>query len=229
MTDETRILTVEHQGRTAARLDAVKRSPAHRQQLALGASFAREAKWEIPRLYGAVEDERRAVREGLGLADISARGKIDLRGSIDAAAARLPSTEDAVLARISRRWALVLTTPAGLARGLSVLEAAAQPSVLVTEASSIYAGFALVGPRVPEFLLRLTAIDPFELIARTCVAAQMLKVPVVLVRRDLPRIVVEAYLPSEYGRYAWESLMVIGAPLGVRPVGWDALRAEGWV
>ncbi len=100
--------------------------------------------------------------------------------------------------------------------------------MLVTEASSIYAAFALVGPGVPEFMLRLTTLDPSVLSPGACLAAQMIKTPSVLVRRALPRIVVEAYLPSEYGRYAWESLMRLGAPLGVRPVGWKALRAEGW-
>jgi hypothetical protein len=49
-----------------------------------------------------------------------------------------------------------------------------------------------------------------------------------MVRRDLPMPVLEIYVATEYARYAWEALSGVVAGLGGAPVGWQALRAEGW-
>jgi glycine cleavage system aminomethyltransferase T len=49
-----------------------------------------------------------------------------------------------------------------------------------------------------------------------------------MVRRDLPLPVLEVYVATEYARYAWEALASVVAGVGGAPVGWQALRAEGW-
>ena len=229
MSDESQVLTAERPSDTgSSRFAPVMRSPLTEHHRRLNAQLAPEDGWELPRNYGDVERERRAIRHGLGIADITARGKIDIRGAVDSSLARLPQTHGAQLARLSRDWALVLTPAAGLEPSLQLIEQSADRATMVTDATSIYAGIALLGPRVADLLLRLTVIDPTELAPGHSVATQVLRIPAILLRRDLTVMTVEAYLASEFGRYAWESVFTVGHPLEPQPVGWDALRAEGW-
>ena len=203
--------------------DAVLRSPVHRQHVARGARFVRESGWDLPAGYAAIDAERRIIRDGLALADITARGKADLRGSIGDLRARVPLPEDAVFARLTSTWALVLAPPGAIQGWIPMAEQAAGESTMVTDASSVYAGFVLLGERVDDLLSRLTPVDLSHIEPGVALGAQLLKIPSIVVRGDRA---VEVYVGSEYGRYAWESLLTIGHPLGLEPVGWDALRAE---
>ena len=229
MSDTTETLTADRPSSDAPPRPApVMRSPIaphHRRQ---GATLAIEDGWEVAHRYQDVDRERAAIREGLAIADITARGKIDVRGAVDSALASLPQTLGATLARISRHWALVVTPPAGLAGALTVLSGTASRGTTLTDATSIYAGIALLGPRVPELLSRLIATDPSSLRPGHCLATQMLRLPAILLRRDLPAMLVEAYVPSEFASYAWESIFAVAQPLAPEPAGLDALRAEGW-
>jgi glycine cleavage system aminomethyltransferase T len=204
------------------------RSPinaVHQQQ---GAALSLADGWEVPRRYRDLEREGAAIRGNLGIADITARGKIDLRGPIDSALASLPYIEDTTTARLSRSWALIMTPPAALPASLEVITRSAPAGSTVTDATSIYASIALLGPRVDDLLLRLITIDPSVLKPGRCLATQMLRVPAIVVRRELPVSVVETYVAAELGRYVWEALFEIARPLAPEPVGWDALQAEGW-
>jgi len=229
MSDEPQVLTAERPAATPKSSSGpVMRSPMNEIHRRLGGELIVQSGWELPRQYQDIELERRTIREGLGIADITARGKIDVRGAVESSLAALPQTRGATLARISRSWALVLTPGAGLTGAIETLSASADKKTMITDATSIYAGIALLGPGVPELLLRLTAIDPSELSPGDAVATQLLRIPAVLLRRELPIIAVEAYVPSEFGRYAWESIFEVAQPLGPEPVGWDALMAGGW-
>jgi glycine cleavage system aminomethyltransferase T len=229
MSDEPQLLTAERPSETRpSRFAPVMRSPLTEQHRRLGAQLAVQDGWELPRSYGAVDRERQAIREGLGIADITARGKIDIRGAVDSSLARLPQTRGALLARLSRDWALVLTPPSGLEPSLQLMDHSADRAAMVTDATSIYAGIALLGPRVPDLLLRLSGMDPATLTPGASAATQMLRIPAILLRRDLPVMIVEAYVASEFARYAWEAVFAVGHPLDPILVGWDALQAEGW-
>src|SRR5436190_4125788 len=160
---------------TAATFDPVKRSPSHHQHAALGARFAREAGWDVPSDYGSVDDERQAVTEGAAVADVTARGKVDLRGDLAPAIASLAGRRALVpgavlaegtrdggfhLARVSSRWALALCRPDSLERCLAHAEGATGGGeAMATDVTSLYAGFALFGPGAVGVLSRLTAFD----------------------------------------------------------------------
>ena len=58
----------------------MKQSPLHSHHAQLGATFEEVAGWEVPAHYGDVAAEHRAVREAVGLADLSHRGKIRVTG-----------------------------------------------------------------------------------------------------------------------------------------------------
>lgn len=229
MSDVTEVLTTDRP--SAASPQAwlpVMRSPINAIHLQHGGRLSRSDGWEIPRDYGDLERERAAIREGLGLADITARGKLDIRGAVDTALGTLPQTHGAALARVSRNWALVLTPPAGLGASLELMKRAAGSETMVTDATSIYAGIALLGPRVDDLLLRLIGIDPATLRPGDCLATQMLRVPAILLRRELPLNIVETYVPAEFARYAWDAVFEVARPLAPEAVGWDGLQAEGW-
>ncbi|GBC78436.1 Aminomethyltransferase [bacterium HR08] len=56
------------------------RTPFSAWEEALGAQFQEEAGWLIPFVYSTVEEEHRAVREAVGVLDLTARGRILVRG-----------------------------------------------------------------------------------------------------------------------------------------------------
>ncbi|HEV2013101.1 MAG TPA: hypothetical protein VGR77_04360 [Candidatus Dormibacteraeota bacterium] len=228
MSDTPEVLTADRPAATLSRPAPVMRSSISDHHQQRGAQLTVEDGWEVPRLYQDVERERAAIREGLAIADITARGKIDVRGSVDSALASLPQTRGAALARISRNWALVFTPPAGLAGALTLIESLANRETMVTDATSIYAGIVLLGPRVPDLLSRLITADASRLFPGDCLATQLLRLPAILLRRELPVMAVETYVPSEFARYAWEAIFEAARPLAPEAAGLDALRAEGW-
>ena len=205
--------------------EPLRRSPLARLHQGLGAATDREAGWELVAHYGDEAAEGTTLREAVGLADVTARGKIDVRGAIDGA---LSSAGDALTARISPEWALVLTEPGGEEVLVPKMEPAAGPGAMVTDATHLFAGLALAGPALPEALERLTSWDPATLKPGAATGAPIADVRAVLVRRDLDVPVLEAFVATEFARYAWEAVLDAARRTGGRPVGWNALRAKGW-
>jgi glycine cleavage system aminomethyltransferase T len=205
--------------------EPVRRSPLARIHEGLGAVVDREAGWELVAHYGHESVEGAAVKDAVGLADVTARGKIDVRGGIDGA---LSSAGDALAGRISPEWALVLTEPGGEEVLVPKLESAAGSGAMVTDATHLFAGFALAGPSLPEVLERLTSWDPASLKPGSATGAPIADVRAVVVRRDLDVPVLEAYVATEFARYAWEAVLDAVRRTGGAPVGWNALRAQGW-
>lgn len=58
----------------------MKRSRLHDQHLTAGAAMAETAGWEMPVHYGDPAAEHRSVRQGVGLTDLSQRGKVRVTG-----------------------------------------------------------------------------------------------------------------------------------------------------
>ncbi|MBV9278771.1 MAG: (2Fe-2S)-binding protein, partial [Chloroflexi bacterium] len=61
-------------------LEPERLTPLHRRHLELGAEMMDAGQWKRPRVYTSIEEECRAVRERVGLIDVSTLGKIDLKG-----------------------------------------------------------------------------------------------------------------------------------------------------
>jgi hypothetical protein len=98
----------------------------------------------------------------------------------------------------------------------------------VTDATHLFAGFALAGPGIADVIERATSWDLATLAPGEATGAPIVEIPALMARRDLVAPVLEAYVGTEYGRYAWETLSALVVGLGGEPVGWQALRAEGW-
>jgi glycine cleavage system aminomethyltransferase T len=205
--------------------EAIRRSPLSRMHADLGAVLEDEAGWELVASYGDEADERARVRDGIGMVDVTPRGKVDVRGSLEDA---LSAAGDVLTARIADDWALVLAEPGGEEVLVPKLESAAGPGAMVTDATHLFVGFALAGPALGDVLARLTSWDPASLVAGEATGAPIADVRAVVARRDLEVPVLEAYVAAEFARYAWETVLDAVRRTGGGPVGWRALRAEGW-
>jgi len=205
--------------------EPIRRSPLARSHAALGAVADREAGWELVADYGDEAAERATLREGVAVADITARGKIDVRGSIEGA---LSGAGDVLTARIADDWSVLLCEPGGEDVLVPKLESAAGARAMVTDATHLFVGFALAGPELPQVLARLTSWDPASLAAGEATGAPIGDIRAVVVRRQLPLPMLETYVATEFARYAWETVLEAVRRAGGSPVGWRALRAEGW-
>jgi sarcosine oxidase gamma subunit len=99
---------------------------------------------------------------------------------------------------------------------------------MVTEVTHLFAGMALVGPALPDLIERATSWDLSTLAPGEATGAPIAEIRALVVRPQLSLPVLEVYVATEFGRYAWETLVGIVGGLGGAPVGWQALRAEGW-
>ncbi|MBI3647265.1 MAG: hypothetical protein HY240_00645 [Actinobacteria bacterium] len=205
---------------------ATRRSPIARLSASLGASVETEAGWEIAAHYGDEAAERALLRDLVAVADVTPRGKIDLRGEIDGGV--LTAAGEVLTARMWDGWALLLTEPGGEEAVLDRADAAAGPRAMATDVTHLFAGLALAGPKLEDALARLTSWDPSTLAPGSATGASIGDVRAVLVRRDIGIPVLEAYVATEFARYAWETVLGVVRRLGGGPAGWRALRAEGW-
>src|SRR5689334_17864825 len=153
----------------------VARTPLHHWHRTHGAHFADRDGWQVVASYSDAEPEVAAARAGLGLADVSALAKISLRGLGVASLAQslvpggAPLTprrvaaipgESALACRLTDDHLLLLastTAAAGLGQRLAALQEGR--AVVQTNVTSTYAGFEVIGPRLDEFLRRLTHLD----------------------------------------------------------------------
>jgi glycine cleavage system aminomethyltransferase T len=225
----------------------VMRSPLHRAHERAGATFALDEGWEYAASYPDPAAVERATAQAVAVADVSARGKIDLRGDLGGLFTRIARTSEGwepgqlvpiepapseehpgLIAPISAVWAILFCPPASLDTRLEELEEPPAGSAMVTEVSSQYSGIALTGPRAFDLLARLTPFDLGELGPGAAVATRALEVTAFLLHRDLEPSVVELWVSSSHARYAWESILELGAGLGAAPVGRDAFAERGW-
>jgi glycine cleavage system aminomethyltransferase T len=187
--------------------------------------FVEEAGWEIPASFGDDASERAAIREGVAIADITARAKVDIRGDLPE---EIFAPAGAIVGRVWRECALVLGEPNAEADLVRAMQPLAGRRTMVTDVTHLFAGFALAGPGVPEVIERTTSWDPTTLARGEATGAPIAEVRAVLVRRDIAAVVLEVFVATEFARYVWETLSGIVSGLGGAPVGWQALRAEGW-
>jgi glycine cleavage system aminomethyltransferase T len=215
------------------------RSAAHRSHTELGAAFEVRGSWEVPGSYGSEAAESKAIRTGLAVADISARGKLHLSGSVDSLLSRMAGapvepmraaaiTSGGAVARIARDFALALFEPSAETDALAAIEGELTPDAMAINVTSAISGFLVTGPMLNQLFARSVTMDVEELKPGRCLAVRWAQVPAILVVSTLATPMVEMYVGSEYGRYAWRTLLELSGTLGGIPAGWKALESSGW-
>jgi glycine cleavage system aminomethyltransferase T len=216
------------------------RSAAQRSHTDLGATFELRGAWEVPASYDAEAAETEAIRTGLAIADISARGKLHLSGAIDALVRRMAGeavvpmrtaavTSGGWVARVARDFALALFEPSAETDALTAIEGELSGDALAVDATSALSGFLVAGPLIKQLFARSLTVDVEEIQAGRCMGARWAQIPTILVVSEAPVTpMVEMYVGSEYGRYAWKTLLDLSKRLGGIPVGWKSLESSGW-
>ncbi len=223
---------------------AVRLTALHREHVAAGADLVERDGWLLPRSYGNPEAERAALRETVGLIDIGASGKVDVKSDdLEAVLATLREGETAdssiprlrvtTLAqgigayRLTEGQALVITAPQQLEAALGALRQAATPDSCthVTDLSGALCGLRLQGSNAPALLERLSSLDlaPDRFAEGALAQGSLSRVQTLIARRDAGGAPgYDIYVDRDLGSYLWDSLIDQGAPLGIKPVGYEA-------
>jgi len=201
------------------------RSPLASIHAAFGSDVTIEGGAEIARSYGDPDRERAVLSGSVGLADVTVMSKIDIRGEVNPA---LASVLDDGVARIAGDWAMVFGAPGSVADRVAAMQAAVGTAAMVTDVTHLYAGFALGGPSLSDALARLTSWDPSGLDVGGATGAPIADVRAIVRRREASVPAMEVWVAMEFARYVWRSILEVVERLGGEPVGWDALREQGW-
>ena len=211
-----------------------KVSGAYRAQLAQKATWADVDGWRLPVAFGDPADEAARVRRGVGVQDVSALGKLDVKGTaVDGSIEECERLEGvcAVL-RPKPGHALILTVRQDDRTRVAVESVFAQAPgcVHVTDITSALAAFALVGPNAADLLARLTSIDlrPCSLGDDRAASCTVAHVHATLYHRDWGAL--RGYLllvGRDAAEYMWTTIHHAGEHLGLTPFGTAAERLLG--
>ncbi len=240
----------DHSGHSVRR-----RSPLHEHHVALGAKLADFGGWEMPIEYpgGGVLKEHQAVRESVGVFDVSHLGKARVAG--DGAAAYVNATLTNDLAKIALGQAqysmccddatggvvddliaylvadddvLLVPNAANTEEVVRRLAAAAPDGVTVRDEHEAYGVLAVQGPRSGEVLERLGL--PTDHSYMSFVVADWHGGPVVVCRSGYTGEKGYELLPRwEDTGALWDAVLAAGEDLGIRACGLgarDTLRTE---
>jgi sarcosine oxidase, subunit alpha len=242
-------------GALAARLrEPEKLTPMHHRHVAQGARFMDMGGWKRPLVYTSVDEECRAVREAVGLIDVSTLGKLDLKGR-DAASfldwlhpnrfsdltpGRVRYRvmcddagiilDDGVVARLDAEHYLVTTTTGGVDAIEQWFEwwlAGSGRCAHVTNLTGALAAVNVAGPRARDLLAELTDLDlgPEAFPYLAVKEGSVAGVPSLLQRIGfVGELGWEVHFPADFGEPLWDVLLAEGERFGVRPFGVEAQR-----
>ncbi len=219
-------------------------TPLYHEHRARDATMIELDSWLIPSSYGDPEAEVAVLRTAVGLLDVSETGKIDVKGSEVETVLRgrfpdiegFPLEKTAIAAdgtmiyRLTNEEALLISASAAAAGMIPSLQTAAGPDadIQVVDLTGSWCGLRLLGPNAPALLERVSALDlaPDRFAPGAVVQGAVARVHAVIARQDrgnLPGYSV--YVDRDLGVYLWDTLLELGAPLGLQPVGRQAVEA----
>jgi heterotetrameric sarcosine oxidase gamma subunit len=208
---------------------------AHR---ALNAQWVECDGWRMPHAFGNPDEEAGRVRRAAGVQDVSAIGKLDLKGT--AVDGRLAECEWLSGVRgvlhLKPGHALVLTAAGcepSVKAAVAGVFAGSPGCVHITDVTSGLTALVLVGPRAGDVLAGLTAIDlrQEKFPDRSAAQCSLAHVHATIYRSDWADL--PAYLilvGRDVGEYLWTSLQHAGEKAGLTPFGIAAealLRGAG--
>ncbi|WP_293783231.1 glycine cleavage system aminomethyltransferase GcvT [uncultured Aeromicrobium sp.] len=229
-------------------------SPLHDRHEALGAKFAEFGGWEMPLEYagGGVLAEHAAVREGVGIFDVSHLGKVMVRGAgaadfvnrcltndlrkIRPGQAQYTlccdedgGTVDDLIAYLRSDFEILLIpNAANTAEVVRRLTAHAPEGVEVADLHRRYAVLAVQGPRSAEVLVRLGVPVDHDYMSFVTATAAGQELTVCRTGYTGERGY-ELVVASEHASAVWDAVMTAGEESGIRPCGLgarDTLRTE---
>jgi sarcosine oxidase subunit alpha len=242
-------------GALAARgADPWKLSPMHHRHVEVGTTLMDMGPWKRPLDYGNVDEECRAVREAVGIIDVSTLGKLEVVGRdaagfldwlhpnrfSDLAPGRVRYRimcddagivlDDGVVARLDDER-FFLTTATGtidaIEQWLEWWLAGSGRCAHVTNLTGALAAVNVAGPRSRELLGALTDVDlsPTAFPYLGARTGLVAGVPSTILRIGfVGELGFEVHFPADYGEFLWATLVEAGADLGIRAFGVEAQR-----
>ena len=232
----------------------VKRTPMHQRHVELGAHMVDLGPWKRPYSYGSPQEECLAVRQRVGIIDVSTLGKLDVRGPdapalLDKVYTHSFSSlrpgrvrygvlcgdngtimDDGTVARLADDRYFVTTTTGNvdlIEEWLKWWMAGTDMVAHVSNVTSGYAAINVAGPKAREALSRITDIDLTTERFRymRCREGEVAGVPSMLLRIGfVGETGWEVHFPAEFGEHMWDALMEAGREFGIAPFGLEAQR-----
>ncbi|GBC75426.1 Sarcosine oxidase subunit alpha [archaeon HR06] len=229
-----------------------KLTPLHRRHLEFNPKFIDMGEWKRPYYYTSIEEEYKAIRENVGIIDISTIGKFEIKGK-DAAkfldfvfpnkcsnikigkAKYSPLLldngvilDESLILRLEEDRFLV-TSSSGNAEGFEMWLkwwlSQSDLCVHITNLTSYFASINVAGPKAKDLLSKLVEIDLNSFPDMTFKFTKIDGIECLIFRTGfVGELSWEIYCPSEYGDYLWNKIMEVGKEFNIKPVGVEAMR-----
>jgi aminomethyltransferase len=233
----------------------MRRTPLYEEHVRLGGKMVEFAGWEMPVQYSGVVAEHQAVRERVGLFDVSHMGEIWVTGAeAERALEHLTCNrvsalydgkaqysallneqggviDDIIVYRFSQERFLLCVNASNADRDYEWLVSRNPTSASISNVSSEYGQIAVQGPKALELLAPLVrGFDLLGLKAFHCIETELLNTKVIIARTGYTgEDGVEIFVKTDRTVDLWRLLLEHGAPYGVMPCGLgarDSLRLE---
>ena len=236
-------------------MEDAKQVALHNTHVALGAKMVPFAGFAMPLRYSSDIEEHMAVRERVGVFDVSHMGEFFVRGpfALDLIQ-RVTSNDAAKLADGKAMYAYLPNEDGGIVDDLLVYRISEEEYMLVVNAANIEKDWqwiqhyniqgadtenasdrlsllAVQGPRAIDVLQELTSVDLAAMKYYTFVSGTMAGIDNVIISATgyTGAGGFELYVDNAHVRTLWEAIFEAGAPYGILPVGLgarDTLRLE---
>ena len=237
-------------------MDDLKRTPLHQTHIDAGAKMVPFAGWDMPVQYKGLVPEHQAVRNGVGLFDVSHMGEVDVDGPEALEFVNFLVVGDVKAMGVGKvLYSMMCYENGGIVDDLLVYRKAEQSFLLVINAGNIekddawirqqaknfdvyarnrsedYAQLAIQGPLAQEVLQKLTDLPLDEIGFFEFKEDVDLSGCKALVSRTgyTGEDGFEIYLPPHEVVGIWNKLIEVGTPQGIEPAGLgarDTLRFE---
>jgi aminomethyltransferase len=233
---------------------ALRRTPLYDLHRELGAKLIDFGGWEMPVQYGGILEEHRAVRERVGLFDVSHMGELEITGPESLAAlqwltpndvSRLVDgrchysafltergtfVDDLLVYRKAPDSYMLVVNASNTPKDFAWARSHARGNVRVEDASDRYALIAVQGPRAVALVARLAADDPSNLAYYSFRQTSVLGAPALVSRTGYTgEDGFEICVASEDAERIFRALLEQGRSEGILPCGLgarDTLRLE---
>jgi glycine cleavage system aminomethyltransferase T len=213
-----------------------------------GARLIERDSWQIPASFKDPRTEVAFARTGLAICDISALPKLSLLGRgvakvVENVAPQSPATRILGVGTWTTGSPALACRLAGdhlllLAATMEPLDAyrASLPtdgSVVSNDVTTAFAGIALAGPHVEDFLRRATHLDVRReaFPEHSCAETNLVGVHALLIRAAVASVPsFRVYVTWDLAEYVWEVLSETGQRWNITPIGlesWQALHYAG--
>jgi aminomethyltransferase len=233
---------------------APRKTPLYEEHVRLGAKMIPFGDWIMPVQYSGIMDEHQAVRNNVGVFDISHMGQLIATGPTARGWLNEMLTNNIEKLEVGTgQYTFLLNESGGIIDDLIVYRTAPEEFLLVVNASRTnedsawlekhrpndvslsnrsadYGGLAIQGPRVVELFHAILG-DDFELPPRNAIVDLARRGKELLIARTgyTGEDGVEVFFPAKDAAMIWNDVLDKGKALGIRPCGLgarDTLRLE---